>query len=137
RPDLSAERFVPDPFVPGQRLYRTGDLARCREDGAVIFLGRSDDQVKIRGLRIELGEIEAAAMSSGVVGNVAVLMREDRAGQKRLVAYVVPGPRYGEEFLRAHMEGLLPDYMLPAALVTLAALPTNANGKLDRSALPR
>ncbi|WP_245945001.1 amino acid adenylation domain-containing protein [Pelagibacterium lacus] len=136
RPDLTAERFVPDPFRPGERMYRTGDLARWREDGAVVFLGRSDNQVKIRGLRIELGEIEAAAMASGLVGAAAIVMREDRAGQKRLIAYVVPGPHYVEDGLRAYMQGVLPDYMLPAALVTLDALPVSANGKLDRSALP-
>ncbi|MFC3705118.1 amino acid adenylation domain-containing protein [Devosia honganensis] len=137
RPDLTAERFVPDPFRPGEQMYRTGDLARWRDDGAVVFLGRSDSQVKIRGLRIELGEIEAAAMASGLVGAAAIVMREDRAGQKRLVAYVVPGPHYDEDGLRAYMQGVLPDYMLPAALVTLDALPIGANGKLDRSALPK
>ncbi|MER2537185.1 MAG: amino acid adenylation domain-containing protein [Rhizobiaceae bacterium] len=136
RPDLTAERFVADPFVPGERMYRTGDLARLREDGAVLFLGRSDHQVKIRGLRIELGEIEAAVMASGLATEAGVVAREDRPGDRRIVAYVVPKPGCEAERLKRHLAGLLPDYMIPTAFVEIAALPVTSNGKLDRAALP-
>ncbi|MCX8995983.1 amino acid adenylation domain-containing protein [Rhizobiaceae bacterium BDR2-2] len=136
RPDLTAERFLPDPFRPGERIYKTGDLARFREDGAVVFLGRSDHQVKIRGLRIELGEIEAAIMASGLVREAGVVAREDRPGDRRIVAYLVPGDGFGEAALRAHLTRTLPDYMMPSAFVELPALPVTANGKLNRAALP-
>lgn len=135
RDDLTEERFRPDPFRPGERIYATGDLALWRPDGAVVFLGRSDHQVKIRGLRIELGEIEAAAMDSGLVRQCAILAREDR-GTTRLVAYVVAEAGADLATLRAAMAARLPDYMVPAAIVALDALPVNANGKLDRGALP-
>ena len=140
RPDLTAERFVADPFRPGERLYRTGDLARRRADGAVLFLGRADHQVKIRGLRIELGEIEAVLQQSGLVASAVVIVREGR-----LVAYVVPAafdakasdlPVFDLEVLRAALRLRLPDYMVPAAIVPLADMPLSANGKLDRKALP-
>lgn len=131
RPDLTAERFVADPFHPGERLYLTGDLARRRPDGAIDFLGRIDHQVKIRGLRIEPGEIEAALAASGLVRAGVVL-----AVDGRLVAYVVPGAGYARDGLRTAMARKLPDYMLPAAFVEMAALPLSANGKLDRKALP-
>ncbi|THF64525.1 amino acid adenylation domain-containing protein [Pseudothauera nasutitermitis] len=143
RDDLTAERFIADPHRPGQRIYKTGDIARWREDGAVVFLGRSDHQVKLRGLRIELGEIEAAVVSSPAVLRAEVLVREDRAGDKRLVAYVQPAPQgdgFDEEQLRAHLRthvaARVPDYMVPAAFVELADWPVTANGKLDRNALP-
>lgn len=136
RPDLTADRFIADPHHPGQRLYRTGDVARRREDGAVIFLGRSDHQVKIRGLRIELGEIEAAIIASGLVRETVVLAREDRPGERRLVAYVVPGAAYDPLVLKTRLGARLPDYMIPSAIVALDALPVTANGKLDRKALP-
>ena len=132
REDLTAQRFVPDPFAPGERLYDTGDLAKRRSDGAILFLGRADDQVKIRGLRIELGEIEAAIVASGLTRAQAVIAREGR-----LIAYVTPGPDYGADKLRHCLTARLPDYMVPAALVELEALPVTANGKLDRKALPR
>ncbi|CAA0105347.1 Dimodular nonribosomal peptide synthase [Starkeya nomas] len=135
RADLTAERFLPDPFRPGERIYATGDLALWRPDGAVVFLGRSDHQVKIRGLRIELGEIEAAVMSSGLVRQAGILARED-GGAKRIVAYVVPEPGADLSALKAHVAARVPDYMVPAAFVSLEALPVNANGKLDRAALP-
>ncbi|MCS0504911.1 amino acid adenylation domain-containing protein [Ancylobacter mangrovi] len=135
RPDLTGERFVPDPFVPGERMYATGDLALWRPDGAVVFLGRSDHQIKIRGLRIELGEVEAAVMSSGMVRQAGIVARED-GGTKRIVAYVVPDPGLEVETLRAHLGAHLPDYMVPAAFVALDALPVTSNGKLDRAALP-
>lgn len=136
RPDLTADRFIADPHHPGQRLYRTGDVARRREDGAVVFLGRSDHQVKIRGLRIELGEIEAAIIASALVRETAVLAREDRPGERRLAAYVVAGAAYDLAGLKTRLAARLPDYMVPAAIVVLDALPVTANGKLDRKALP-
>ncbi|MEV4085471.1 amino acid adenylation domain-containing protein, partial [Nonomuraea fuscirosea] len=146
RPALTAERFVPDPYgPPGSRLYRTGDLVRRRPDGVLEFLGRLDAQVKLRGLRIEPGEIEAALRALPAVGDAAVIVRDDR-----LVAYVTPdadrtGPADGADALdqvldhgalRAELKKTLPDYMVPAAYVTLAALPLSPNGKLDRRRLP-
>lgn len=131
RPDLTAERFIEDPFHPGERLYMTGDLARRRADGAVIFLGRTDHQVKIRGLRIELGEIEAAIHATGMTRSAIAIARDGR-----LVAYVVPEQSFDVSQLRTALGQRLPDYMIPAAFVTLDVLPVTANGKLDRKALP-
>ncbi|WP_339413594.1 amino acid adenylation domain-containing protein [Pseudomonas sp. EA_35y_Pfl2_R5] len=138
RPALSAERFAPDPFgPPGSRLYRTGDLARRLADGAIEYLGRIDQQVKLRGFRIELGEIEARLQSHPAVRQTLVLVREDRPGDRRLVAYVVPHAEAPAiDTLREHLAETLPDYMLPAAFVSLLALPLSPNGKLDRKALP-
>lgn len=136
RPDLTEDRFLPDPFRPGERIYRTGDVARFRQDGAVVFLGRSDHQVKIRGLRIELGEIEAAIMSSGLARQTGVIAREDRPGDKRIVAYIVPTETYSEDAMQRHLAATVPDYMIPAAFVTLDELPVTSNGKLNRAALP-
>lgn len=133
RPDLTAERFIDSPLG---RLYATGDLARLRPDGAVTYLGRSDHQVKIRGLRIELGEIEAAIMATGLAHEAVVTAREDHAGEKRLVAYLVPGEGYRPGLLAERLAAGLPAYMLPSAEVALAALPVTSNGKLDRKALP-
>src|SRR5690606_25690179 len=110
---------VADPFHPGARLYRTGDLARLREDGAVVYLGREDRQVKIRGLRIEPGEIEAAIMASGMAAEAAAMAREDRPGDRRIVAYLVPAGAWDEAALRRDLAGRLPGYMIPAAFVTL------------------
>lgn len=135
RDDLTAERFLPDPFVPGNRLYRTGDVARWREDGAVEYLGRNDHQVKLRGLRIELGEIDAALRSATGITRAEVLLREDRPGEPRLVAYLnAGGPAL--DTLRTHLLSRLPDYMVPSAFVEVDHWPVTANGKLDRAALP-
>ncbi|HYO13946.1 MAG TPA: amino acid adenylation domain-containing protein, partial [Thermoanaerobaculia bacterium] len=136
RPDLTAERFLPDPWggEPGERVYRTGDLARWRDDGAIEFLGRIDHQVKIRGLRIELGEIETALSALPGVREAVVVAREDKPGDRRLVAYLTGDA--AADALRRSLRERLPDYMVPAAFVTLAALPLNPNGKVDRKALP-
>lgn len=135
---LSAERFAPDPFgPPGSRLYRSGDLARSLADGAIEYLGRIDQQVKLRGFRIELGEIEARLQNHPAVRQALVLVREDRPSDRRLVAYVVPhGEAPAIDSLREYLAAILPDYMLPAAFVSLPALPLSPNGKLDRKALP-
>ncbi len=140
RPELTAERFLPDPFGggTGERLYRTGDLARHRPDGVFEFLGRIDDQVKIRGFRVELGEIETVLREHPRVRQAAVAVREDRPGQKRLVAYVASaeGEKAEPAELRSFLEGRLPEVMVPAAFVLLPKLPLTANGKVDRQALP-
>ncbi|MEE4453637.1 MupA/Atu3671 family FMN-dependent luciferase-like monooxygenase [Novosphingobium resinovorum] len=136
RPELTAERFVADPFNPGARVYRTGDLARQREDGTLEFLGRLDHQVKIRGYRIELGEIEAALTAHPEVTEAVVIARKEGAAT-RLVAYLAP--RTGApavEDLRAHLRERLPDFMVPGNFVLLEALPRTPNGKIDRNALP-
>ncbi|WP_277961739.1 non-ribosomal peptide synthetase [Pseudomonas sp. RIT-To-2] len=138
RPQLTAERFLDDPFQGG-RMYRTGDLGRYLADGNIEYLGRNDDQVKIRGLRIELGEIEAALAACAGVKESVVLAREDNPGEKRLVAYVTAQPSgtmLAIENLRSHLQATLPDYMVPAAYVQLDALPLTPNGKLNRKALP-
>ncbi|MGM9334861.1 non-ribosomal peptide synthase/polyketide synthase [Streptomyces murinus] len=137
RPGDTAARFLADPSgAPGERMYRTGDLARRRPDGTVEFLGRADDQVKIRGFRVEPGEAETALAAHPDITDITVLAREDRPGARRLVAYVV-GPAADDiEELRAFAARTLPDYLVPAAFVPLAALPLSRNGKVDRSALP-
>jgi acyl-coenzyme A synthetase/AMP-(fatty) acid ligase/aryl carrier-like protein len=146
RPDLTAERFVCDPFreEPGARMYRSGDLGRWLPDGNIEFLGRNDFQVKIRGFRIELGEIESRLMEHPAVREAVVLAREDNAGDQRLVAYYTQaGSGEGQEAgalsaeqLRTHLSASLPEYLVPAAYVELETLPLTPNGKLDRKALP-
>lgn len=143
RPELTAERFIPDPFgAPGERMYMTGDIARWREDGAVLFLGRADHQVKIRGLRIELGEIEAALGSQPGIRQAAVITLDTPQGQQ-LAAYVVTDradsrneAQLVADFTRA-LSLELPDYMVPQAIMVLDDLPLSPNGKLDRKRLPR
>jgi natural product biosynthesis luciferase-like monooxygenase protein/amino acid adenylation domain-containing protein/non-ribosomal peptide synthase protein (TIGR01720 family) len=140
RPELTAERFVPDAFGsgPGARLYRSGDRVRWLPAGELEYLGRTDHQVKVRGYRIEPGEIEAALLEGGGLREAVVLARDEAPGEKRLVAYVVPGP--GEEVtpaaLRERLRDRLPEYMVPAAFVVLERFPLDASGKTDRRALP-
>ncbi len=141
QPQLTAEKFLVDPFnpVPDSLMYRTGDLVRWRADGTLEYLGRNDSQVKIRGFRLELGEIETRLGRHPQVREVAVLVHEVDPGDKRLVAYFTATDTQAAvqvETLRAHLQGQLPDYMVPAAYVQLPLLPLTANGKLDRKALP-
>ncbi|MDO9235831.1 MAG: non-ribosomal peptide synthetase, partial [Aquabacterium sp.] len=138
RPELTAERFMPDPFRKAARMYKTGDLGRRLADGAIDYLGRNDFQVKIRGFRIELGEIENRLSANSGVREAVVIAREDGHGDKRLVAYLTKdhSSELSIAALRAGLAATLPDYMLPSAFVILPALPLTANGKLDRGALP-
>ncbi|MFJ4570444.1 amino acid adenylation domain-containing protein [Streptomyces sp. NPDC088846] len=142
RPALTAERFLPDPYgPPGARMYRTGDLARVRQDGDLEFLGRADEQLKIRGYRVEPGEIQAVLTDHRRIREAVVVARQSEQGDRRLVAYVVPGGGDGATHpsaaeLAAHCSERLPAYMVPASFVPMAAIPLTVNGKLDHGALP-
>jgi amino acid adenylation domain-containing protein len=140
RPELTAERFIRDPFSdePDARLYKTGDLARWLPDGQIAFMGRNDDQIKIRGYRIEPGEIATAINEHPAVQMSIIIAREDTPGDRHLVAYIVPvpGSQISDKSLRDVLATRLPDYMIPAVFVRLEAFPLTANGKVDRVALP-
>jgi len=139
RPELTAEKFIPNPFSdePGARLYKTGDLGRYLPDGNIEFIGRIDNQVKIRGFRIELGEIETVLGQHPVVRESVVIAREDIPGDKRLVAYIIPTEQTVDTSeIRRFLKRKLPDYMMPTAFIMLEAMPLTPNGKIDRHALP-
>ncbi len=137
REDLTRERFLTNPFVPGGRVYRTGDLVRLQPDGSIQFIGRTDHQVKVRGYRIELGELEARIGTHPAVQDAVVVVRQDKANDARIVAYI----RYksaapSDEELRVHIRSALPDFMVPAHFVAMEAFPLTPNAKVDRKALP-
>ncbi|WP_170301571.1 non-ribosomal peptide synthase/polyketide synthase [Saccharopolyspora hirsuta] len=139
RPELTAERFVADPFgLPGSRMYRTGDLVRRDRGGELVYVGRADDQIKLRGHRIELGEVEAALLAQPGVRRCAVVVREIREGDQRLVGYVVPdgAAEIDVDRLRGAVAAVLPEHMVPSAVIALPDLPRTPHGKLDRAALP-
>jgi amino acid adenylation domain-containing protein/non-ribosomal peptide synthase protein (TIGR01720 family) len=139
-PDLTAEKFIPNPFSnkPGERLYKTGDLVRYLPDGNIEFKGRIDNQVKIRGFRIELGEIETVISQHPLIKETVVIAAENNIGNKQLVAYIVPHKELAHTIgdLRGFLKEQLPNYMLPSAFVTLDSLPLTPNGKIDRRVLP-
>jgi amino acid adenylation domain-containing protein len=135
-PELTAIKFIADPYRSGQRIYRTGDLARWLPDGTVAFIGRKDDQVKIQGHRIEPGEIEAVLAGHEQIGSVAVAARINAAGEKELVAYLTGADALQTADLRTFLDARLPAYMIPARFIRLPALPLTPNGKLDRKKLP-
>jgi len=138
RPELTAERFLPNPFTQKGRMYRTGDLVRRDEHGAIQFIGRVDHQVKVRGYRIELGEIEAHLATHPSIPEAVVVVREDKPNDVRIVAYLrLKGPALSDEALRAHVGQKLPDHMMPAHFVPLQRFPLTPNAKVDRSRLPR
>ncbi len=138
RPELTAEKFIPDPWsdTPGARMYRTGDRARYLPDGNIVLMGRVDQQVKLRGFRVELGEIETVLGGHPAIGQSVVIAREDTPGMKRLVAYVVlrQGSPVGAPELKAFLKAKLPEYMVPSAIVFIDALPRTVNGKVNRKA---
>lgn len=135
RPELTAERFVPAAVGNNSRLYRTGDLVRLRPDGNLVYVGRSDEQVKIRGYRVELGEIESTLREHPQVRDVAVIVRQQPEGDKRLVAFVVPRNEITIEAVRNFLKARLPDFMIPSSFSLLDSLPLSPNGKVDRRAL--
>lgn len=136
RPELTAERFVENPFAAGERLYKTGDLGKRLDDGNIEYVGRIDAQVKIRGYRIELGEIESVLQELEEVRHAVVIAKADGEGTKRLIAYVVPKGYFDKESIRLYLKSKIPDYMVPAILVQMEELPLTSNGKVDRKALP-
>ncbi|GAA4316747.1 hypothetical protein GCM10023149_13950 [Mucilaginibacter gynuensis] len=138
RPELTAERFISDPFSKNAdaKLYRTGDLGRWLPDGNIEYLGRKDDQVKIRGYRIELGEIEQVLMQSGLVQQAVVLARPDKQGAKRLIGYVTTNTAFNRDQIVQYLQAYLPDYMVPGIWLKLEEFPLTSNGKLDKRALP-
>jgi amino acid adenylation domain-containing protein len=136
RPELTAQKFVENPFVSGERMYRTGDLARWLPDGNIEFIGRIDDQVKIRGYRIELGEIEAQLRKHDSIQEVVVIAREHEHGEKYLCAYLTSREEVGVSKLRQFLLGSLPEYMIPSYFVSLEKIPLTPNGKVDKKGLP-
>ncbi|RBL91356.1 non-ribosomal peptide synthase/polyketide synthase [Chitinophaga flava] len=136
RPDLTAAKFVADPFREGNRMYRTGDLGKWLPDGTVVYLGRTDEQVKIRGYRIELGEIENILQSSEEVNQCTVIAKADKQGNKRLIAYVVPTATFSRETIGHYLKEKLPAHMIPSLIVEMKQLPLTAHGKVDKKALP-
>jgi amino acid adenylation domain-containing protein len=136
KPELTAERFLPNPFVPGERMYRTGDIGRWLPDGNIVFMGRKDAQVKIRGYRIELGEIEAALLGHPAIDTGAVLAKTNKDGEKELVAYYVAKESISMQELRTALSQKLPSFMLPGYYVEMKEMPVNANGKIERNKLP-
>lgn len=136
REDLTAEKFIENPYIKGERLYKTGDVAKWLLDGNIAFLGRSDFQVKIRGYRIETAEIEAVLLKSSVIKDAAVIVKNDNGGNKYLCAYVVSAENIDIKKMREYLLKSLPEYMIPAKFTRLDALPLSTNGKLDRKALP-
>jgi amino acid adenylation domain-containing protein len=136
KPELTAEKFIANPFKTGERIYKTGDLGRWLADGTIEFIGRKDDQVKIRGYRVELGEIESILKSHPEIESAVVTARSNKEGEKEIVAYVVSREPLNAANIRSHLSMTLPAYMLPGHYVTLAALPLTSNGKIDRKKLP-
>ena len=138
RPELTAEKFVANPFSnePGAKMYKTGDLGRWLPDGNIEYYGRIDDQVKIRGYRIELGEIEKILQQSGLVNEAVVLARENKDGNKQLVGYIVPAKNFSREEITDYLRSRMPEYMVPALWVELKSLPLTPNGKINKKALP-
>lgn len=134
--ELTMEKFVEDPFFPGERMYKTGDLARWRSNGILEYLGRMDQQVKVRGFRIEPGEVEQTLLMHPAVKRAIVVVKEDEDDQKRLVAYLVMQPDGHEDNWAGFLSRWLPSYMIPTAFVQLDEIPLNANGKVDIRALP-
>ncbi|MEO7583967.1 MAG: amino acid adenylation domain-containing protein [Ferruginibacter sp.] len=137
-PELTVEKFIQDPFAkqPGTKMYSTGDLVKWLPDGNIAFIGRVDDQVKIRGYRIELGEIESILQQSYDISQAVVLAKDDKQGNKKLVAYIVANDDFNREVINGYLKKKLPDYMIPSVLMELDSLPLTANGKVDRKALP-
>jgi iturin family lipopeptide synthetase A len=134
--ELTAKKFIDNPFNPGERIYKTGDLARWLPDGNIEFIGRADEQVKIAGYRIEPGEIEAVLQKHPDIDNAIVVAKANNKGIKELVAYIVSKVAFSTADMRSHLGAYLPAYMLPAHYVHMEVLPLNAHGKVDKKALP-